>query len=502
MGKGKKSLYTAMSAIALTGINGLVGLFVTKLIIEVYGSDFNGLNSTTTQFINMLMIVEGGFTLATNVALFEPLAKKDYQTVNRILSATKKIFIKIGLLFFVLGTLFSVFYIFLIKSNLSLITIFLVFFMAVFSTSFNLTFSVKYKILLQSEQKEYILNFVQIFTIIISQIGILAIIFLDKNMLLIRLFVMLGAILNSVLVARICRKNYSFVDFNAEPDYSKVKGTRDVFAQKLTTMIYQTIPVLFISATSGTVVASVYMIYNNVFGLFKNILYSFINAPQMGFGRLIKEKTNQYVKKIFFEYEFIVVFLLGILLTTCHVLIIPFIEIFTRKMTDANYIDSSLAFMFVIITFLEIIHIPSGIIINMSGNFKVAKSFQMIVSIALLITMYPLSKIYSFYGILFSIIIAALLLAILEIFYVHKYYFKNSLGKFMWIVCSNFVISILSIKWQYYLIGDIQSYKNFFLTGFILVIINTVYFILFNLILNKKEMLLVINRLKKILKRL
>lgn len=501
MGKSKKSLLTAVTAILLTGVNGLIGLFITKYIIEIYGSDFNGLNSTTTQFINMLLIVEGGFTLATNVALFDPLSKKDYLKVNGILSATKNIFKKIGVTFFIIGTIFSLCYTFMINSNLSTGTIFLVFFMAVFSTSFNLFYSVKYKILLQSEQREYILNIIQIVTIIISQLGIILIIYFNKHMLLIRLCVMVGAILNSFFIAFVCKRSYKFINFKVDPLYSQIKGTKDVFAQKITTMMYQTIPILFISATLGTVIASIYMIYNNVFSLLKNVLYSFINAPQMGFGRLIKEKSNKYVKKIFFEYEFIVIVILGILLSTCQVLIIPFIKLFTVKMTDANYVDNRLAILFVIITFLEIVHIPSGVIINMSGRFEISKKIQILASIILVLSMFVLNQLYSFYGILTSIIIAATILAVFEIVYVHKIFFENSLLKFVWITLTNIVLFFISINIQTKMLGEVTSYQQFFLKGSLLVIFNSMFFLIMNIIFNKNETVSVLKRITRLVKK-
>ena len=77
MNKSKQSILTALSAITLTLISGIFALLVTKLVIVEYGSDFNGLNSTASQFISMLLIIEGGFTIATNVALFTPMASND-----------------------------------------------------------------------------------------------------------------------------------------------------------------------------------------------------------------------------------------------------------------------------------------------------------------------------------------------------------------------------------------------------------------------------------------
>ena len=109
------SLLNAISAMCLTITNGLLTIVVTRFILARFGSDFNGLNSTANQIVNVLLILEGGFTLASNVALFYPLTHGDYKQVNGILSATKKKFKKIAVIFISIGTLISIVYAFFCK---------------------------------------------------------------------------------------------------------------------------------------------------------------------------------------------------------------------------------------------------------------------------------------------------------------------------------------------------------------------------------------------------
>ena len=97
--RNRYSFLNAISAMGLTLVNGLLGIVVTHFVIARFGSDFNGLNSTANQIVNVLLIIEGGFTLASNVALFAPLTAKDNDLVNGVLAATKQKFQKIGGIF-------------------------------------------------------------------------------------------------------------------------------------------------------------------------------------------------------------------------------------------------------------------------------------------------------------------------------------------------------------------------------------------------------------------
>ncbi|SDJ26438.1 hypothetical protein [Proteiniclasticum ruminis] len=496
MDKSKSSFYTALSAILLTLTNGLFALGVTKLIIVNYGSDFNGLNSTASQFISMLLIIEGGFTIASNVALFKPISDNDYDAINGILSATRKIFNKIGFTFLIISSAASLIYALIIKSDMSYLISFLVFFMTTIATSFNLFYATKYRILLQSENKEYILNSIQITTVIISQLLILVIIFVRGHMLWVRFFMMLGAIINSLLIAGVTKKKYTNINYYKEPDYGSISGSRDIFVQKITSMIYSTIPVLFISGTAGTIYASVYIVYNNVFLLLKSIIYAFINSPRMGFGKLIAERDSDYVLKVFLQYEFIVNFVMFTLLSTAAVLIMPFISLYTIGITDANYYNWIIALFLICITFFEIIHLPSGNIINMAGKFKVGRKIQTLASIVLVIVMIIGNKIFGFYGILLSVLVTAILLAFLEIIYIHSRYFIGSVFNFLKLLLPNLAVIVPVILLEIKLLPQLHSYIEFFIAGIVIVALNSIILLLVNYFTNRVVMFDVITRLR------
>ena len=157
--RSKNSILNAISAMALTLVNGLLGVVVTGMVIDKFGSDFNGINSTVNQIVNMLLILEGGFTVASNVSLFAPLTQGDFTLVNGILSATLKKFRKIALLFLGIGAAVSVAFGFLANSELNVEFIITVVLMAVVPAAFNLFYATTYRVLLQTQQKEYETNY-------------------------------------------------------------------------------------------------------------------------------------------------------------------------------------------------------------------------------------------------------------------------------------------------------------------------------------------------------
>lgn len=502
MNKTKKSLLNAITSVILSLINGLTSIVVIQKIIEIYGSDFNGLNSTVNQLINMLLVVEGGFTLAISVSLFAPLTSGDYSLINSILSASEKIFKKIGWVFLFLGTLVTLIASILIKSSLPYYIIFLSFYMMVFSTFINLYFSTKYRIVLQTDLKEYVINLLQLFFLVISQISILIIINNKYNMLYIRFIMMMNAILTSISINLYVKKKYSKVSFSELPDFGGIKGTGDVFVQKITSVLYGAFPMLFISMSVGTIFASVYIVYNNIFSLVKNLIYSIVNAPRIGFGRIISEKDKKYVFKVFSLYEYCILVLLLYALLCLGLLIRPFMNLYTRNIADGNYNNQFLIVIMLIIMFFEVIHIPSGNIINMAGKFKVGKSIQTVAAINLIIMMIVLNIFFGFYGILVAILFTAILLAILEIGYVYRIFFKMSLVTFFIPTLKITLFSWLSFYFQNSMFHvTITNFLDLFIYAMFIALFNAFILGAYSFIFEKRKSLLLLEYVKNTFKK-
>ncbi len=489
MNRTKLSFLNAFSAMLLTLVNGLLGIVVTRLVISHFGSDFNGLNSTANQIINVLLILEGGFTLASNVALFGPISSEDYQTSNGILRATRSKFKKIGIIFLAVGALIAIAYSFAAKTELSREFVFTVIFMAVVPQAVNLYFATTYRVLLQTQQREYIISEFTALTVGLGHLVNIIMIICNGQMWMVRFVTMCFALVNSLLITVYTRKKNKFLDFSVEPKLALIKGTNDVLAQKITGVVYTSWPIVFlsISPSGGTMLASVYAVYNNVFVMLKALLHGVIDAPRLGFGQMLTERKKEDVWPAFKEYEFVAVFFTFITMATAYGLILPFVRIYTRGVTDINYYDVLIAVLMVLIGTIEMLHIPSGHIINMSGNFKISKNFQIIACVLLIISMFAFGSFCGVYGMLVSLLLVALLLALLEIGYVHTKFFLGKLKEFVVLSLPFIIVGVLCAWGEMRLAKRINSISRFILLGFIYLIVNGCIALLIGFIFNRKE---------------
>ncbi len=495
MSKSNRSVFTSLSGMSLTLINGLLSLIVTKIVISSYGSDFNGVNSTANQLVNMLMIVEGGFTLAASVALFGPIKEGNTSKINMILSAAKRSYFQKGMIFFVAGTFAAIGYSFFIKSNLPIYTIMTVFLLTVGSTGFALVYEAKYRIILQSVQKEYLINMIRIVTIVISQLIVIIVIRLHLDMILIRLVTSIGMIIGSLCIGLLCKRQYPKIAFNIQPDFDSIKGTNDIFIAKFTGMVYKSAPMIFIAATSGAVFASVYGVYNSVFLLIKGLLISFSNGPRMALGQLVKEKGENYVYQVFTEYEFLVNQLMLIFLTSATVLIMPFIDVYTYNVTDVIYKNWFVAIFLILATYFDIIHLPAGNMIYMAGQFRLGRNIQVISAVFLIITLLLGYFFWGFEGIMLSILLTSVLLALLEINTIYRNFFDRSVFDFLIRLLPSTAFAVAMVFIQLQLLPKIFGYLQFAVWGFIIFSLNVMAFLVFGMTFYPKIMRKVSGRL-------
>jgi hypothetical protein len=286
------------------------------------------------------------------------------------------------------------------------------------------------------------------------------------------------------------------------PKPELIKGTGDVMAQRITGVIYSSAPIVFlsISPTGGTVLASVYAVYNNVFIMVKSLLHGFIDAPRLSFGQMLTERKREEVWPVFAQYEYAAFLAIFVLITTCAALILPFITLYTGDLSDAsNYYDMYIAVFMVIIAALEMIHIPSGHLINMAGHFRVSRNIQIVSCVVLVCAMSVGGIFLGIYGMLVAILSCALLLAVLEMGYVHVKFFEGKLLALLRLLLPLALAGVALCYFEMNIILQITSYLMFIFWGIVFVAINALVALAIGFIFHRQELFPLFKRLLRML---
>ena len=482
-------------------VNLAIGLLVTREIISFYGSDFNGVTNTIGQVIIALLIIEAGLGVSATVALYRPIVENEQEQVEIILSTIKKMFRKIGIFFFLASLIAVLVFPLIINSGLGYVNIMLIFFMTIFPIALRLFLSSKYLCYFEARQQEYyILLYNLIFTCVMAIVSYLMI-FFKTDFLAFKFAVMTVNIINCFGIIILFKSLFGKMNFNKSPDYSLIKGTKDLLASKIISIIHLSAPVIFMAVFISSYMASIYSVYMLVITNLKNISNAIITGPRNAIGQTIINNDQEKLYSIFKRYNYIVIVLSTILYTIAAITIMSFIKVYTMNFSDAeNYIIPAFAILGIIIAMVEAIHVPSGNIILLSGRFRVRRNIQILAAVTMLTLISLGTFLLAEIGILLGILIANLLMANFEIFYTFRKYFNKNLLWFIKLLSVQLFTCTALVLIGLNYIPEINSFINFFIVAAIASIIVVSCFAIVNFIFFSKEVKEIINMLLRVFK--
>jgi len=286
--KSKNRLFTNMTSYAILQIvNMLVGLFLPRLYLAVYGSEINGIVSTVNSFITYFSYLEAGLGLTLIHSLFKPLADKNTNELNGILSFSKKQYQKISTIYFILVVALSL--IFPMARNTDAIGRFefmsLVFVIGLYGTLDFYTMA-KYRVLLTADRKEYVISNAMILAQILRFVFVWLLLQFNLSVVLVKAIPILTLIIRSVVLKIYVQRKYPAVNFmlNSNVVISSASHRWDALLLQISISTSVSLPTIIVSQVLGFNEANVYAVYSLVISAIIAIVSALSSgvSPMMG----------------------------------------------------------------------------------------------------------------------------------------------------------------------------------------------------------------------------
>ena len=332
---------------------------VPRLMISYYGAQLHGLTSVITGLISYLTLVEAGFGAASLQSLYKPLQEKNEKIINGCLNEIAIFYKKIGTIFSILIILISVIYPFMAADNLSYFFVLSLIIVSGLAQTIEYFFCSKYRILLQADKKMYILNSINSIGTLLQGVLRIGMIILKFDIILVQLIPAIVYICRLLLIKIYVKKEYGFLDETIEPIKSVGNKKWNVLVHQIANLVVNNTDSLVLSTFIGYTSVSIYSIYsmiiNNINGF---INQSLSNAITANFGHLVNEENPKKIIIIFTYYEKAINYVVIIIFSLVMVLIVPFVKLYTESVTNIEYTNFVLAFLFVLNAILTNIRIP------------------------------------------------------------------------------------------------------------------------------------------------
>lgn len=370
MTRKQELLLTITSNLTLQLVTAVCGFILPPLIVRTFGSSVNGMVSSITQFIAYLNLVEAGIGAASIAALYKPFAEENFEKINGILSAARKFYFRSGFIFSAGIVALAFIYPLIAGNEVDKITSGLMVLVLGISGSAEFFLIGKYRVLLTADKKLYVISFLQSAAMILNTTVAVILIKTGFGILAVKLSSSLVYLSRFFFLSFYVHKKYRFVSFNSVPDVKEISQSKNALVHQISGFIVYNSPVIILTVICGLKEVSVYSVYAMIFTAISNIASAFINGMQSFFGESLVKNPQKIIKKEFSVYETFFFMLTFWLYSCTFVLVMPFMTLYTVKMTDTNYIREDLAILLAIAGILTNLRHPGGQMINAAGHFK------------------------------------------------------------------------------------------------------------------------------------
>lgn len=496
--RSKKALKNIITSLLQQIVTIVCGFIAPKLIIGTFGSDVNGLVSSVTQFLAYITLLESGMGPVVKAALYKPLAKKDNKGIANVLKASEKFFKAISYIFIVYIIVLCIVYPIIVNNQFGVIfTVSLVIIISI-STFAEYYFGMTYKLFLQADQKTYVVSFIQIISTILNTILIVVLIRVGASIQIVKLASAIVFVLRPIMQNQYVKRKYKINLKDFDKDF-KLEQKWDGLAQHIAAVVHSNTDVTILTFLSTLKEVSVYSVYMLVVNGVRNIVNALSSGIDATFGDMIAKNEKDILNKSFKSYELLYYTLITIVYICTAILITPFVEVYTKGITDVNYSRPLFGFLIVMAQFLHSIRMPYSGITLAAGHFKETRKGAWVEAISNIVISIILVFKLGLIGVAIGTIFAMFIRTIEFMYHTSKYILERSLFyTFKRLFIVTFEVGISMLIYSFIPKIQISNYLNWIMEAIIVFVLASIVTVLINIIVYHKDVKDVLNIIKRI----
>ncbi|MGL5593204.1 MAG: lipopolysaccharide biosynthesis protein [Cetobacterium sp.] len=339
-------------------------LFITNKYFSKYiGVETLGLMRLFTQIMAYLNLADMGIGTAAAYALYKPLAQKNSEKINVIISTIDYFYKKVALLILICGLLFNLFLHKIIENESFGYLLYIYWSLYVINTTISYIYA-KYPILFIANQEFEKVRLIQGSGKIIFQCMQIIFLIRTQSFLIFILIMILENIYVYIFYKKNYKKNYSIKIVN-EIDKNIIKDSRNLFWHKLGAIIVFNTDYIILSKFMSLVTVGIYSSYLLVYQMVIILIEIISNVLNPIIGKFVAENKKDEIykkwKELYLAYYYISTF---IIICTYN-LIVPFMKLWLGE----EYILSNFTIILILINLF--IQMTRGV----TETFKTAFGF-------------------------------------------------------------------------------------------------------------------------------
>lgn len=401
----KRLLYNTVSSLVYQLTTIICGFILPRLILGAFGSNVNGLVNSITQFLGIISFLELGVGAVVQSALYKPLAEKRQNDVSKIISSANQFFRRLAQILTVYVIVLVVFYPMLSAKEYDFwYTATLI--VAISISSFaQYYFGIVNRLLLTADQRGYVQYTAQTIAVVGNTVVCYLLIMLGCGIQVVKLTTSIIYLVQPFAIYLYVRKYYQIdtkIKYDKEPIPQKWNG----MAQHVAAVILDGTDTVVLTLFATLADVSIYSVYFMVVKGVKQLFLSMTNGITSLIGELWAKQELDELNKTFSWTEWVIhtgtTFIFGL----TAILVVPFVEVYTSGINDANYIQPLFAALIVVANAGHCLRLPYNIVILAAGHYKQTQNNYIAVAVINIVVSIATVKAWGLVGVAIGTLVA------------------------------------------------------------------------------------------------
>lgn len=355
--ENRKSKLNIITTLCNQLVTTACGIVVPHILIASFGSEAYGISVSITQFLSYITLLESGIGGVARAKLYGPLARNDTYEISAVYHAIRSFFRYVAAAFFIYSIILGFTY-----HDIAHVTIFSKPYIFALVLIIGISTLAKYMgglanlTLIVADQKQYINNAILIATTIANTIAIIILAELKADLIWVKLGSSLIFVVRPLLYTVYVRKHYRL------PKVGKTKAVLDQkwtgIGQHIAYFLHTNTDVVLLTLFANAKLVAVYAVYNLVISSIRAITESFSGGMEAAFGEMIAKGQLEKLRRSYTRYKTLLVSVSGILFPCTGILIVQFVRLYTRGVTDADYIQPVFALILLMAEAINCMMLP------------------------------------------------------------------------------------------------------------------------------------------------
>lgn len=496
--RSKKAIFNTIAGFSYEIVAVICGLILPRLILSNFGSAYNGITSSITQFISCISLMKAGIGGVTRAALYKPLAEHNTQEISEIVVGTERFMRTIALIFTGCVCVFAAVYPIWINTDFQWSFTFSLILIIAISTFVQYYFGITYQMLLSADQRQGITSIVQIVSNVLNTLISAALIYFGATIHIVKLGSAVAFAINPLIISTYARKRYK-INRKVKPQRDRIKQRWDAMGHEVANFVNKNTDIMVLTIFSGIKEVSVYTVYAYVTTAIHKVVSNFVLGFGAAFGNMYARQEYKLMKENLGVFELIVFSVVSIVYSVTLVMITPFALLYTTGVTDVSYNRPLFGILITFAGAFTCFRIPYYAITTAVGHYKQTRNGAFFEAILNIVISVSCVIRFGIVGVTIGTLCAALFRSCQYAYYMSK----NILQRNIMIFAGHTIVAV-GIMGLTYLIGtsyltDVSNVSMWICKAAITTLIATALTIMTDIIFWRRDLFRFISKIVRIL---